>query len=171
MDKRGGESEINIIDCNSCLDTLRSSKDNLRKYVEIEFFNFCEKLMDYQEDFENIIKFVTNIDVLICKASIAEKYNYCKPLIDDDKEDSYIHAKQMRHLLIEQINQQEIYVPNDIKLDNNELVFYYYTNAMVNVFKSIGICVILHRRPTYLVRSLFTSRLHKFLHVFWETIF
>ena len=144
--KRGSDTFITVPDCDHYMECLRKSKIELKKNVEIEFLNFCEKLTDYQEDFEVLIRFITNIDVLICKATVAIKYNYCKPQIDESKDVSFIEAKKMRHLLIEHINQQEIYVPNDIKLNNDESgILLFGTNAVgkSSLIKSIGICVIL----------------------------
>ena len=150
--KRGSDTHIILHDCDNYMESLRKTKIELKKNVEIEFYKFCEELIGFQNDFETIIKFITDIDVLICKSTIAIKYNYCKPEIDDDKSQSFIDAKQMRHILIEQINQQEIYVPNDIKLNTEETgILLFGTNAVgkSSLIKSIGICVILAQSGFY----------------------
>ena len=128
--KRGSDTLIIVPDCDHHMETLRKSKIELKKNVELEFFTFCDEFIGFQEHFETLINFVTNIDVLICKASVAIKYSYCKPIINDENEISYIEAKQMRHMLIEQINQQEIYVPNDIGLIMMNQVYYYLEQTL-----------------------------------------
>ena len=52
----------------------------------------------------------------------------------------------MRHLLIEQLHQQELYVPNDISLGKGENgILLFGTNAVgkSSLIKGLGICVIL----------------------------
>jgi DNA mismatch repair protein MutS len=144
--KRGTDTLITSTEIDNYLELIFKKKIELKKEVEIEFFNYCKKLLDFQNDFEKIINFIINVDVMICKAYVSIKYNYCKPQIDNSKNKSFIEAKQMRHLLIEQINQQIIYVPNDILLDDNESgILLFGTNAVgkSSLIKSIGICVIL----------------------------
>ena len=156
--KRGSDTLIIVPDCEHHMETLRKSKVELKKNVELEFYTFCDEFIGYQEHFETLISFVTNIDVLICKASIAIKYNYCKPSMNDHADSSYIEAKQMRHMLIEQINQQEIYVPNDVSLDNSQSgILLFGTNAVgkSSLIKSIGICVILAQSGFYVPCSEF----------------
>ena len=136
---------------------LCENQKSLKKNVELEFFTFCDEFIGFQEHFETLINFVTNIDVLICKASVAI-LSYYKPIINDENEISYIEAKQMRHMLIEQINQQEIYVPNDIRLNNDESgILLFGTNAVgkSSQIKSIGICVILAQSGFYVPCSEF----------------
>ena len=62
------------------------------------------------------------------------KYNLCKPEIKDKyKKNSYVNSKKMRHILIENIDKNEIYVPNDICLgeENKDLgILLYGTNAV-----------------------------------------
>lgn len=94
-----------------------------------------------------LLKVIKNIDIYITKGYLANKYNYCKPTINNNKKNSYIDAKQIRHILIEHLQSDEIYVPNDILLDNEtqQGILLYGTNAVgkSSFIKSIGICVLL----------------------------
>ena len=94
---------------------------------------------------ENMVKYVSLLDVLITKAYTAKKYNYCCPEINN-KEKSFFTAKGIRHCLIEQINKNEIYVPNNISLgDLKDGILLYGTNQVgkTSLIRSIGICVVL----------------------------
>jgi DNA mismatch repair protein MutS len=63
-----------------------------------------------------IAEYISNLDVLQTKAYIAMEYNYCKPTIDIHAEKSFVDASDLRHVLIEHIQQNEIYVPNDLSI-------------------------------------------------------
>ncbi|HEY0089303.1 MAG TPA: DNA mismatch repair protein MutS, partial [Candidatus Lokiarchaeia archaeon] len=52
---------------------------------------------------------------LTCFAEISEKYNYCRPIINDSDQ---ILIKEGRHPVIEQLNLTERFVPNDCYLDS-----------------------------------------------------
>lgn len=165
--KRGSDTIITSPEIDNYLTSIFKYKLELKKEVEREFMNYCNKLLDYQNDFENIIRFVIELDVMICKAYNAIKYNYCKPTISQESETSFVKATQMRHLLIEQINQQEIYVPNDIVLDNdNSGILLFGTNAVgkSSLIKSIGICVILAQSGFYVPCETFVYK--PFTHIF-----
>ena len=86
---------------------------------------------------------------------LSKQYNLCKPRIehkysDKNNNDSYINAKKMRHILIENIDKNiEIYVPNDVELgmdkENSQGILLFGTNAVgkTSLIKSIGICTIM----------------------------
>lgn len=159
--KRGNDTLITSKAIESNLQSMLYNKNNLKSEVERKHNDFCDELLTEQSSFESIIDFIINIDLLNCKSQLSTKYNYCKPVIDDTKEHSFIEAKQMRHLLIEHINQDELYVPNDITLDNNESgILLFGTNAVgkSSLIKSIGICVILAQAGFFVPCSEFTFK-------------
>jgi DNA mismatch repair protein MutS len=159
--KRGNDTLITSPDIEHLLDSIYKCKNNMKREVEKEFKIFCKTLLEYKDDFENIIDFVVNMDVMICKAQIAKKYNFCRPTIDNTQKTSFIEAKQMRHVLIEHINQEELYVPNDISLNKDETgILLFGTNAVgkSSLIKSIGICVIMAQSGFYVPCSSFVYK-------------
>ena len=90
--------------------------------LEYEIFN--EIRDEVEKVTENILETARNIaviDVLACFAEIAEKYDYCRPTVN---EDSKIVIKDGRHPVVEQLNIGERFIPNDCLLDteNNQLL-------------------------------------------------
>lgn len=63
-----------------------------------------------------IIQWIIRLDVLQSKAYMAKEYHYCKPVIDTDAEQSFFSVGGLRHVLIEHIQQNELYVANDLTL-------------------------------------------------------
>ncbi|MFX1427546.1 MAG: DNA mismatch repair protein MutS, partial [Promethearchaeota archaeon] len=86
--------------------------------LEYEIFNeICDKV---EKETENILETARNIaviDVLACFVEIAEKYNYCKPIVNDD---SKIIIKEGRHPVVERLNISERFIPNDCLLDTED---------------------------------------------------
>ncbi|MFW9879996.1 MAG: DNA mismatch repair protein MutS [Candidatus Thorarchaeota archaeon] len=84
--------------------------------LEYEIFNTIRE--NVEKEAKNILETAQNIaiiDVLACFAEISEQYNYCFPKINND--DSII-IKDGRHPVVEQINLDEPFIPNDCYLNN-----------------------------------------------------
>ena len=71
---------------------------------------------DYYVKMENIASFVSKIDILQAKTYVAKTNNYCCPVIVADAAKSFVDARELRHCLIEHLQQNEIYVTNDMAL-------------------------------------------------------
>ena len=67
-----------------------------------------------------------------------------KPVIQESGK-SFVEAKQIRHILIEQLNQKETYVPNDLSLGTTQGILLYGVNAVgkTSLIKALGISVIM----------------------------
>ena len=84
--------------------------------LEYEIFNSIREKVE--QETINILETAHNIaiiDVLACFAEIAEQYNYCRPIINNGNK---IIIKAGRHPVVEQINFDEQFIPNDCYLDN-----------------------------------------------------
>ena len=117
--------------------------------IEEQFFN----------DLEDLAQMIAKIDVLHCKAYIAINYNYCRPTITSDREISFVESKGLRHCLIEHINQNEIYVTNDLSLgDYNKGILLYGTNAVgkTSLIRALGISIIMAQAGLYVPATEFT---------------
>ena len=122
------------------------------------FYNFVEKFGELNKQLESIINFITLIDVIYTKASIAKKYNYCKPsIVKADK--SFIQVTNLRHCLIEHLQTNELYVTNDIILGdtNTDGILLYGTNAVgkTSFIRAIGISLIMAQSGLYVPCSEF----------------
>jgi DNA mismatch repair protein MutS len=99
------------------------------------------------QDIESTSKILSTFDVILSKTYCAKEYKYVKPIIDESPAKSYVDAKGLRHCLIEQIQDTEIYVENDIELgrNNNDGLLLYGTNAVgkTSMIRALGISVIM----------------------------
>ena len=133
------------------------NKNKLLDEVSYFFNLFILSLKENKTEFQTVIDFVISLDVCFTKASISKKYNYVSPVIrEHDK--SFVDAKDMRHMLIEQFDGSELYVSNNISLgkDLNGICLF-GTNAVgkSSFIKSLGICVVLAQSGMYVPCSSF----------------
>ena len=125
------------------------------KYVVKEAYLKRLKMYDnkYSNVLKTIVKFISEIDVIKSNAKTSIKYNYCKPIIDEDISYSYMDIKSLRHPIIERIQTHIEYVPNDIKIgiDNTSGILLYGTNASgkSSLMKSLGLNIIMAQAGMY----------------------
>jgi DNA mismatch repair protein MutS len=139
-------------------------KVSLKEIITNVFYKFVDQFGAFKEQIESIINFTTLIDIIYTKASIAKKYNYCKPkIVEADK--SFISAKNLRHCLIEHLQTNELYVTNDISIgkpcdEKNSSVdgiLLYGTNAVgkTSFIRSLGISLIMAQSGLFVPCSEF----------------
>ena len=126
--------------------SILTSQRELSYELEKMYSALIKTLTEFSSSLNEIIKYISIIDTTTTKSHVAIKYKYCKPIIDTSKTTSFIDVKGLRHPLIEALLENELYVTNDISL-NDELsgILLYGTNAVgkSSFIKSIGICVIM----------------------------
>ena len=152
-----------------------SMKEEITTIFQQLVYTFGEK---FQQPFEHIIQFITLIDIIFAKASLADKYHYCKPVLQEldssspspspsplNKKKSFVDAKNLRHCLIEYLQTNENYVTNDIRLGTSvngtstsvNGILLYGTNAVgkTSLIKALGIAVIMAQSGLFVPCSEF----------------
>ena len=79
-------------------------------------------------------------------SKISCKYGYIKPIIDSESDKSYIDFEEIRHPIIERINDDINYVTNDIKLGQEYyglLLFGTNASGKSSLMKAVGLNVIM----------------------------
>jgi DNA mismatch repair protein MutS len=154
---------------------MASIKVNLIETVSKVYKEIIKNLQEFQVELINISEFITFVDLIYTKVLIADKYNYCKPEIipiKDGDDKSFIDVKDLRHCLIEKIQQTELYVANDIKIGkgtdkNDELngILLYGTNAVgkTSLIRALGISVIMAQAGLYVPASNYKYRPYNYI--------
>jgi len=160
------------------LDHITEEMDNIREILQEKtkyyFLQFLDQFIERKYDsLVSAIRFASTLDVILCKAYIAKKYRYCRPIIEGSRETSFVDARDIRHALIEHINQKEIYVTNDLSLGLNEVedevevakenmngMVLFGTNAVgkTSLIRALGIAVIMAQAGIYVPCSAFRYR-------------
>ena len=139
---------------------ILNSKEEINELIKKVYFEILGELeKSWLEDIENLIKYIGKIDVLQSKAFLAKKYNYCKPEIVGSSTNAFIDANDIRHCLIEQLQQNEIYVTNTVSLgkNNEKGILLYGTNAVgkTSLIRALGITIIMAQAGFYVPCSRF----------------
>lgn len=152
---------------NSELETFITEYNSGRREIDYEikeiYSTILDKLKLYQYNFYMISSFITQVDFLQNRIYLSKKYNYVCPEIDVEQSSSCVYAKDMRHILIEHIQDKEPYIPNTLYLgysdenDDVNSILLFGTNASgkSSLIKSLGICVILAQSGFYVPCSSF----------------
>lgn len=163
------------------LDAITEEMDNIREILQEKtkyyFLQFLDQFIDKKYDSLVLaIRFASTLDVILCKAYIAKKYRYCRPTLVSRtarNEKSFVDARDIRHALIEHINQKEIYVTNDLILNANANevavagavesmngMVLFGTNAVgkTSLIRALGIAVIMAQAGIYVPCSEFRYR-------------
>lgn len=130
-----------------------------RKY----FYELTDKILNFNDEFMNIIKDIEYFDFINSGALIAKKKGYCKPKIKYN-EKSYFKAKEMRHPIVEEINETSVYKPHTITLGKkkNGIILYGINGSgKSTLMKSIGINIILAQIGYFVCAKKFTYSPYK----------
>jgi len=128
--------------------------------VSMIYSQFIGSLHEYYHDFENMVAFVSAVDMIQNRCHVARKYRYCRPEVAGDGA-SFVRATGLRHCLIERINEDECYVTNDVTLGCDvDGMLLYGTNAVgkTSLIRAIGVAVIMAQAGFYVPASGFVYR-------------
>lgn len=141
------DGHINSYNINYLAERIITLKEEIKNNIKEKYDKFIDKLKNCNDYFKAIGDYVSILDTQYNNANNAIKYKYCKPnIIDKYNDEAYFESKQMRHPLIEKINEKEIYVPNDVIMNpNTQGILLFGTNAVgkSSLIKSIGINIIM----------------------------
>ena len=139
-------------------------KEVINLEIAIAYNDFLKDLeSNWLFTLENMATYVAKMDILQTKAYIAMEYKYTRPVIlnEDPDSGSFVEAYELRHCLIEHIQQNEIYVPNDIILgESTKGILLYGTNAVgkTSLIRALGISIIMAQSGLYVPCSKFVYK-------------
>jgi len=148
-----------------------ASKQKIKECVAQIYAGFVDKLRDWDPAFQQLIHFATTMDLLQNQCHIAVKYKFCRPTIappTNEGSTSFFDARDLRHCLIERLNEDETYVANDVALgsglasanasDGPRGMLIYGTNAVgkTSLIRAVGIAIIMAQAGLYVPCSSLT---------------
>ncbi len=107
----------------------------------------------YNSIYNNLKNYIADIDVAKSNIKCKLLYKYCKPnIINEVSGNAFLEAKEMRHPIIERINNNTSYIPNDVSLNDSEsgIVLYALNSCgKSSLLRSIGLCLIMAQSGLY----------------------
>ena len=158
-------------------DRLTTTRNLLTQRVKM---HYLERMQNYYKQYNQVFlaitSFIEQIDVALSNIKCARKYNYCKPTIranesgigananeNENANDAFVIAERMRHPIIELVNTDTEYIPNDVTLggqsDTRGVVLYgLNSSGKSSLLRSLGVCVVLAQAGLYVPCKSFTYR-------------
>jgi len=157
----GSNNTISFAALNRITQELVQIDDEINTMTKQEFIKFTKSMeTDWLQHIQIISEYIARLDVILCKSWISIKYNYCRPTIDNAATKGYVDAKKLRHVLIEHLQKNEIYVANDVLIGKDSIngILLYGTNAVgkTSIIKALGISVIMAQSGMYVPCESFT---------------
>ncbi len=128
------------------IDSVVDLEEKMKNEAKSSYINYQ---MSFHSRHENtmsiIVEIISEIDFLLSGAIVAKRNKYVKPTIIE-KENSFLDIKDLRHPILEKIRQDEQYVPNDVKLDDDNLgVIITGVNGIgkSSMLKSVGLVIVM----------------------------
>jgi len=160
---------------NELCKNISTMKTQLKEILNNAYSSFINNFVSHSEKGETfpfkidfLIHFISTIDVLYNKVFIVKKYGYCKPEIDETADKSFANISGLRHCLIEHLQQNELYVSNDViigmddqdGIDGIDGMLLYGTNAVgkTSFIRAIGISIIMAQAGLYVPCSKFVFK-------------
>jgi DNA mismatch repair protein MutS len=131
-----------------------SYNDKISQLVLTSYTKFMNDFItNNNERLDNIIKYLTRVDIAACCAKNAFEYCYVRPDIDTEKtqrKSSFISMKNMRHPIIERIQDDIEYVGNDLELNQDGILLYgINASGKSSYMKAIGLNIIMAQAGMY----------------------
>ena len=141
---------------------LRNKQELIKKLTTKYYLEKLEYFYSkYSDSLKSISKFVSEIDFYKSNAKTSIKFNYSRPIIQKE-EYSFIDSKDLRHPIIERIQNDIEYVSNDIclGLKNDETLngmLLYGCNAVgkSSLMKAVGLNIIMAQAGMFVASSQF----------------
>jgi DNA mismatch repair protein MutS len=142
----------------------------MQQYHKI--FTDCVKLFGislskYTDQIFSLSNYIAEQDTLKSKAKFAIKNNHVKPIVCHDNNHSFIHSNDLKHPIIEYVNDNVECIGNDIKLNHeqNGMLLYGVNGSGKSSFgKAIAINILLAQSGHFVAASFL--KLSPFHHVF-----
>ena len=111
---------------------------------------------EFKDHFDTFVKYLSQIDLYSTFAKVSLENNYSKPIIVKSEKSSFV-AKDLRHPIVERINNETEYVPNDISLDEDGILLF-GTNACgkSTLMKAVGLAIVMAQAGLYVPCSEYT---------------
>lgn len=136
---------------------------NDHKIIKInqESFNkFIIKIQDYIQPLQKMVQLYADVDFLKCLSQISVENHYVKPEITNRIDYAFISAKEIRHPIVEKVNENIKYIANDCYLGETSqdgmLVFGINGIGKSVYLKSVAINVLMAQIGGFVAASSFT---------------
>ena len=142
----GNNVRLDSPQLNQLYGEIISKKSNFKEVLKSVYKDYIQSFLEFKNEFKVIIDYLVRLDFLLARVHVSKIYNYCKPTIDNSVNQSFFDAKDIRHPLIEHLQDKEIYVPNDVTIGLDDTgILLFGTNAVgkSSLIRAVGMTIVL----------------------------
>lgn len=139
-------------DIQNISNNLINIKNKIKYSVREIYINIIKNFyIKYSEVLKELVYYIGEVDVSLSNFKVSKEFSYVKPKLKyGELHNSSVKIKGLRHPLVERINKNTKYIPNDIELDKNGMILYGLNfSGKSTLIKSIGIAIILAQAGMY----------------------
>ena len=137
---------------------LQSVNEKLKDRTKKRYLRTLEYMSRSGCTLRDAARFVSEMDVTVSNFKTSKLYNYCRPVVSTDG-DGFVDAKNLRHAVVERIDDGNEYVPNDVALDGSGIVLYSMNSCgKTTLLRALGLSVILAQAGCYVPASSYHIR-------------
>lgn len=136
----------------SCQKLSEMSEIYIKNLEILEFQvkeKYVQKLRKWHKKYRNvldwIVDFISNFDVVKSNTKCAIQYGYCKPNISTEHTEAFLQVKNIRHPIVEQIQDDTPFVCNDVEMYENRgrIIFGLNSAGKSTYLRAVGLSVIM----------------------------
>jgi DNA mismatch repair protein MutS len=153
---------------------IKDIEDDLLYLVKTQYQNQIKIIhTTYNKLFIDIVNYISEIDYVTSNAITSKKYNYSKPNIISNSNNSNISCKQLRHPIVERIIDYE-YIPHDVSIGSlssdkrtnlkGMLIYGLNSSGKSVLMKAIGLSVVMAQCGMYVPACEYTLSPYKSLY-------
>ena len=154
--KRGSNMHIEFSELQNISNHLIIWQQKIQSLNRIKYLETIDRFYSkFKQLFSELVELIGNIDLNCCISKISIDNIYTKPeIIDSEK--SFFDAKDIRHPIVEKVQTEIEYIPNDVSLSEDGILLF-GTNACgkSTLMKSIGLTLIMAQAGFYVPCSNF----------------
>ncbi len=158
---KSSNTKIKCDKLNKLSSELVSYKQNLVKKMKEVFYREIGVIIEKNgNNLRECCNMIAYIDFINSGAITAKKLGYCKPVIDDILDGkSYFDTKEMRHPIVEHLNEKVLYYPHSMTLGkdlNGILLYGINSSGKSTLMKAVGLNLILAQIGYYVAAKEYT---------------
>lgn len=141
---------------------MLTQRDKMNDKITVEYLKVLDHyVQDYGDLFTQLSDLIGHIDFVYSAAKVAKEYGYTKPIIKDVKDgSSYVNVTELRHPIVEQINDDEEYTTNDLSIGIGEhygsIVYGLNMSGKSTLLKALGCNIVLAQAGMFVSSGEFT---------------
>ena len=153
--------EITSTEIDELIHHMHSTENERSEEIKRVYLEILQKTETEIYDLLEIVSSrISQLDMLQCRAFVANKYRLCRPTLYES-DTSGFKIEGLRHILIEQIQTDEIYVENDLEMSTTETtstgILLFGTNAVgkTSFIRALGVAMMMAQTGFYVSASSF----------------